>query len=74
MPVLLLRAYFTNEKYDLLWNATYAKELLYSLCEDKELSALWWGGRQKLGKSFLQQEDGINVPQKAAMFGSGLYY
>lgn len=79
VPVLLLRACFTNEKYDLRWNATYVKELLYSLwrqriSRDKELVPYGGDGRQKLGKSFLQQEDGINVPQKAAMFGSGLCY
>ena len=53
----------------------HVKELLYSPCGDKELVAYGGGGgRQKLGKSFLHQEDGITVPQKAAMFGSGLCY
>lgn len=46
----------------------------YIHCGDKELVPYGGDGRQKLGKSFLQQEDGINVPQKAAMFGSGLCY
>lgn len=51
VPVLLLRACFTNEKYDLRWNATYVKELLYSPWRQR-ISALWWGRQAEIGEIF----------------------